>query len=145
MDKTRPRIVVVSHMCPFPPVHGNRSRFVRLLEWFRDNGFAVTFILQPLDVESVDGLCQLRRLVNRLEVVRPRGLGARVLGRIKDYIRLGKLSGVCGVDVTFRRLSSANPGPLATSAATTISMAGAGLLPVARWSVPCVGTVPLLS
>ena len=78
-------------MCPFPPVHGNRSRFVRLLEWFRDNGFAVTFILQPLDVESVDGLCQLRRLVNRLEVVRPRGLGARVLGRIKDSIRADRV------------------------------------------------------
>ena len=73
MGKSRRRIVVLAHMCPFPPVHGNRSRFVRLLEWFRDNGIAVTFILQPLDVDSPQELHRLRELVDRLEVVRAHG------------------------------------------------------------------------
>jgi glycosyltransferase involved in cell wall biosynthesis len=58
-------------MCPFPPVHGNRARFLALLEWLRDNDFAVTFILQPLDVEDGQGLDQLAELVDRLEVVAP--------------------------------------------------------------------------
>jgi len=58
-------------MCPFPPVHGNRTRFLALLEWLRDNDFAVTFILQPLDVEDGQGLDQLAELVDRLEVVAP--------------------------------------------------------------------------
>ena len=61
----------MSHMCPFPPVHGNRARFLALLEWLRDNDFAVTFILQPLDVEDGQGLDQLAELVDRLEVVAP--------------------------------------------------------------------------
>ena len=74
MGTRRPRIVILAHMCPFPPVHGNRSRFVRLLEWFRANGVSVTFVLQPLDVENAEGLRRLRDLVDRLEVVRSRGL-----------------------------------------------------------------------
>lgn len=77
MLRDRPRVVVVSHLCPFPPVHGNRSRFVGLLEWFRASGIAVTFVLQPIDVEDGEGLSCLRDLVDRLEVVRPHGAGRR--------------------------------------------------------------------
>jgi glycosyltransferase involved in cell wall biosynthesis len=75
--KDRPRVVIVSHLCPFPPLHGNRSRFVGLLEWFRASGIGVTFVLQPLDVEDGEGLSCLRDLVDRLEVVRPHGAGRR--------------------------------------------------------------------
>lgn len=74
MGRHRPRVVIVAHLCPFPPVHGNRSRLVGLLEWFRANGIAVTFILQPLDVEAGDGLSRLRDLVDRLEVVKADGV-----------------------------------------------------------------------
>ncbi len=91
MSKPLPRVVVVSHMCPFPTVHGNRSRFVRLLEWFREKGIAVTFVLQPLDVESADGLRRLRSLVDRLEVVRLRGVAARATEWANDVcIRIAR-------------------------------------------------------
>lgn len=62
-------------MCPFPPVHGNRTRFVGLLKWLRGNNCYVTFILQPLDVEGSHGLDQLANLVDRLEVVLPQDVG----------------------------------------------------------------------
>lgn len=65
----RPRIVVVSQLCPFPSVHGNRARFIRLLQWLKEKQFAVTFVLQPLEVEDPRGLEQLAQLVDRLEVV----------------------------------------------------------------------------
>ena len=110
MRRDRPRVVIVAHFCPFPAVHGNRSRFVGLLEWFRANGIAVTFILQPLDVEGSDGLTQLRPLVDRLEVVRAPGVGqrlatwgrrglrslARVVGR--EAVRHNRGSGEVGAD-----------------------------------------------
>lgn len=92
MRGDRPRVVIVAHFCPFPAVHGNRSRFVGLLEWFRANGIAVTFILQPLDVEGADGLAQLRPLVDRLEVVRARGIGRTLATRSRRGLqRLARL------------------------------------------------------
>jgi len=66
----QPRLVVISHFSPFPPLHGNRTRLARLLQWLRENDFAVTFVLQPLEVDDPRGLGQLARLVDRLEVVR---------------------------------------------------------------------------
>jgi glycosyltransferase involved in cell wall biosynthesis len=83
MTPDRPRVVIVSHLCPFPPVHGNRSRLIGLLEWLRANGIAVTFILQPLDVEGSEGLSRLRDLVDRLEVVRARGIMQSAVLRMK--------------------------------------------------------------
>ena len=64
-----PTIVVVAHMCPFPMVHGNRRRFVSLLSWLKSHGFSVTFVLQPLDVDGPDGVADLRKVVDRLEIV----------------------------------------------------------------------------
>ena len=64
------RIIIVSHFCPFPPVHGNRRRFISLLKWFRSRGFSVIYILQPLDVDDGDGIAQLRTSVDRLDIVR---------------------------------------------------------------------------
>lgn len=87
MRGDRPRVVIVAHMCPFPAVHGNRSRFVRLLEWFRTKGISVTFILQPLDVENSEGLAQLRDLVDRLEVVRAHGIRQDVVAWAKRGCR----------------------------------------------------------
>ena len=57
-------------MCPFPPVHGNRTRFAGVLQWLRMEGYRVSFILQPLDVDDGRGLDQLAELVDRLEVIR---------------------------------------------------------------------------
>jgi hypothetical protein len=56
-------------MCPFPPVHGNRTRFAGILQWLRQQGYRTSFILQPLDVDDGRGLDQLAGLVDRLEVV----------------------------------------------------------------------------
>lgn len=85
MKKTQwPRIVVVSHLCPFPSVHGNRTRLVGLLEWLRHKQFAVTFVLQPVEVEDPRGLGQLARLVDRLEIVQPHGPVSRMLAQMKQ-------------------------------------------------------------
>jgi len=56
-------------MCPFPPVHGNRTRFAGILRWLKQEGYRISFILQPLDVDDGRGLDQLAGLVDRLEVV----------------------------------------------------------------------------
>jgi len=88
----RPRVVIVSHLCPFPPVHGNRARLVGLLEWLRNKSFAITFILQPLDVENAHGVEELARVVDRLDVVRepssPRSLISRVSRIVGSIARL---------------------------------------------------------
>lgn len=76
-------IVVVSHLCPFPTIHGNRSRFVALLTWLKNQGFQLSYILQPVDVDGPDGVRRLRELVDRLEVVPP----PREEGRIKEFLR----------------------------------------------------------
>ena len=68
--RAQPTIVIVSHFCPFPTVHGNRSRLVSLLKWLQGRGFCITYILEPLDVDNSVGLASLRELVDRLEVVR---------------------------------------------------------------------------
>src|SRR5260370_23839801 len=79
----RPRIVVVSHICPFPAVHGNRTRFVALLQWLREAGYELTFILQPLDVDDKNGISRLAEAVDRLEVARPYGLASRAVTGVK--------------------------------------------------------------
>jgi hypothetical protein len=39
----RPTIVVVTHQDPFSPVDGNRTRFAGLLQWFKQEGYRVSF------------------------------------------------------------------------------------------------------
>lgn len=51
-------------------MHGNRTRFASILQWLKQEGYRVSFILQPLDVDDARGLGQLAELVDRLEVVR---------------------------------------------------------------------------
>ena len=65
----RPSIVLVAHFCPFPPTHGNRRRLLTLIRWLKGRGFALTFVLQPMDVEDPRGLAQLEAEVDRLEIV----------------------------------------------------------------------------
>jgi glycosyltransferase involved in cell wall biosynthesis len=80
---TRPTIIVVSHLCPFPTVHGNRRRFVSLLEWLKGRGFSITYVLQPIDVDDEEGIAKLRQLVDRLEIVS--GPYGRVAGSLIRY------------------------------------------------------------
>ena len=63
-------IVVVSHICPFPAIHGNRSRLVALLRWLKSKDFRVTYVLQPLDLDDTSDVSALARLVDQLEIVR---------------------------------------------------------------------------
>ena len=62
-------VLVISHLCPFPRTHGNRSRLLALLSWLRERGFRTTFILQPLDVDDGSGIARLRETVDQLVVV----------------------------------------------------------------------------
>ena len=73
-----PRIVVVSHFCPFPAVHWNRSRLLALLRWLRAQGLQITFVLQPLDVDDRSGISRLAEVVDRLDVVQVHPRGARI-------------------------------------------------------------------
>jgi glycosyltransferase involved in cell wall biosynthesis len=91
-------------------VHGNRTRFAGILEWLKKKDFAVTVILQPLDVEDGRGVEELARVVDRLEVVRSpvsrqgwvsrikqaASVAARLLlpGRIADRLRRGEWTSV---------------------------------------------------
>ena len=72
---------MVSHVCPYPPVHGNRTRFLALLRWLRQAGYRTTFILQPLDVDDKSGLSSLAAMVDRLEVIQPYALQTRIIRR----------------------------------------------------------------
>jgi len=79
----RPRIVVVAHLCPFPAVHGNRTRLAALLRRLRDTGYDVTFILQPLDIEDRQALSELAAIVARLEVVSPQSIRERTVQQVR--------------------------------------------------------------
>ena len=80
-------ILVVSHLCPFPAIHGNRSRLIALLTWLKSKGFRVSYILQPLDVDEAVGLQKLRALVDRLEIVRRPSDGGRIKILLSDAYR----------------------------------------------------------
>lgn len=66
----RPTIIIVSHICPFPSIHGNRSRLVALLRWLKSKSFRVTYVLQPLDVDESSDISALASTVDQLEIVR---------------------------------------------------------------------------
>jgi len=79
----RPAIVVVSHICPFPPIHGNRSRLVALLRWLKSNGFRVTYVLQPLDLDESSDIPALASIVHHLEIVRAPHERLRILSLLR--------------------------------------------------------------
>lgn len=83
-------VLVISHVCPFPTTHGNRSRLLTLLSWLKERGFRVRFILQPLDVDDGRGIPDLRALVHQLVVVPTRRAGGNAVGKafqaVKDHL-----------------------------------------------------------
>jgi glycosyltransferase involved in cell wall biosynthesis len=94
---------VVSQLCPFPAVHGNRTRFLALLQWVRAAGYRITFILQPLDVDDKSGIAHLTEIVDRLEVVEPYDLATRSVRKARRVCsRLGRAL-LPGVLVRFLR------------------------------------------
>jgi glycosyltransferase involved in cell wall biosynthesis len=66
----RPTVILISHFCPYPSTHGNRSRLVSWLAWLRAHGFRVRYILQVLDLEEESALRDLADAVDRLDVIR---------------------------------------------------------------------------
>jgi glycosyltransferase involved in cell wall biosynthesis len=66
----RPTVILVSHFCPYPATHGNRSRLVSWLAWLRAQGFRVRYIFQVLDLEEDSALRDLADAVDRLDVIR---------------------------------------------------------------------------
>ena len=107
-------ILVVSHLCPFPAIHGNRSRLIALLTWLKSKGFRVSYILQPLDVDEAVGVQKLRALVDRLEIVRRPSDGGRIKILLSDAYRRfekkflpGRIAG--WLRNAFRRAEYRNP------------------------------------
>jgi glycosyltransferase involved in cell wall biosynthesis len=113
-DIDRQVIVVVSHLCPFPVIHGNRSRLIALLTWLKSKGFRVSYILQPLDVDEAAGVQKLRALVDRLEIVRRPSEGGRIKIFLSEAYRRfekkflpGRVAGT--LRNAFRRAERRNP------------------------------------
>src|SRR5216684_8305894 len=83
-------VLVISHLCPFPTTHGNRSRLLTLLSWLKERGFRVRFILQPLDVDDGRGIPDLRALVHQLVVVPTGRAGGNAVSKafqaVKDQL-----------------------------------------------------------
>src|SRR6266850_1349749 len=79
----RPLVVIVSHFCPFPVIHGNGSRLVALLRWLKASGFRVSYILQPINADDDGGVRRLRDAVDRLEVIPSPHQSARMTPTVK--------------------------------------------------------------
>ena len=60
-------IVIVSHVIPWPGVHGNEIRLQRLLTWLRNHNFRIILVLTASDVRP-DQQELVRRHVDRLEI-----------------------------------------------------------------------------
>src|SRR5215218_10171014 len=61
MVRQQPTILVVSHVVPCPPSAGNEIRILKMLHWFRGQGYRVVLLLnhEPLAPEQqrdLDGL-----------------------------------------------------------------------------------------
>jgi glycosyltransferase involved in cell wall biosynthesis len=71
-------ILIVSNICPFPPRTGISVRIANLLEWLRGEGYEITYVLQPIDVESKRDLRDLKAKVASLIVVQEHSATQRV-------------------------------------------------------------------
>lgn len=103
-NRARPRILMVTHVMPFPPAAGNEIRIYKMLSWFRRKGYSVTLVLKPLGDTEVPNQCivglrdvvdELHVFDNRIVLPRPGGATAKPvqidadiddaeLGRIQD-------------------------------------------------------------
>lgn len=66
----RPRVLMVTHVVPYPPGAGNEIRIYKLLKWLSREGWGITLILKPLgDVELTnESVIGLRDVVDDLHV-----------------------------------------------------------------------------
>ncbi|NEW89229.1 glycosyltransferase [Rhodopseudomonas sp. WA056] len=63
------RILMVTHVIPFPPAAGNEIRILNMLNWMRRQRYQVTLIICPLDGNIPDdATTALRDLVHELHV-----------------------------------------------------------------------------
>jgi glycosyltransferase involved in cell wall biosynthesis len=67
---TRPHVLMVTHVLPYPPAAGNEIRIYKMLKWFRHKGYGVTLVLKPLGDTEVTNECilGLRDVVDNLHV-----------------------------------------------------------------------------
>jgi glycosyltransferase involved in cell wall biosynthesis len=56
-DPDAPRIMMVTHVLPYPPAAGNEIRIFRMLQWFKTKGYRISLILKPLGNEEVSNEC----------------------------------------------------------------------------------------
>jgi len=106
----RPTVILISHFCPYPATHGNRSRLASWLAWLRAQGFRVRYIFQVLDLEEDRALRDLADVVDRLDVIRSPfqgpGLGLSVRRVVGKMVR--RLLPKASADV-LRRLFDPSP------------------------------------
>jgi glycosyltransferase involved in cell wall biosynthesis len=99
------RLLMVTHVVPYPPAAGNEYRINKLLCWLRDEGYQVILVLRPMLTHPIDAqrAANIAKLVHRLHIIGPRRSDRPALlapvwdrahavgGRIRDglYNRLG--------------------------------------------------------
>jgi glycosyltransferase involved in cell wall biosynthesis len=77
--QTRPHVLMVTHVLPYPPAAGNEIRIYKMLKWFRHKGYGVTLVLKPLGDTEVTNECVLglRDVVDNLHIFDNRVMPAR--------------------------------------------------------------------
>ena len=74
--KHRCRILMVTHVIPYPPSAGNEIRIFKLLSWLKEQGYFTTLILKPLGDQEIPNNCliELKKLVADLHIYDNRSL-----------------------------------------------------------------------
>lgn len=64
---SRPHLLMVTHVVPFPPGAGNEIRIYRMLQWFRRIGMRVSLVIRPLGEDvSNESIAGISRVVDDL-------------------------------------------------------------------------------
>lgn len=88
-------IIIVSFICPIPPIQGNHLAIYQLISWLKHQGYKVIFVLQVSSL-SPELRHQLEELVERLIVIEARTLSAKkplkqlLLKNIETFLNKGQ-------------------------------------------------------
>lgn len=82
LSDKRHTVIIVSHVCPVPPVQGNRQVICHLISWLRDQGYRVAFVYQAHGI-SPEERKDLEERVDALVISKDEGRAAGLRNRLK--------------------------------------------------------------
>lgn len=65
----RKRILMVSHMAPYPPRAGNEQHLYRMLRWMKEAGYEVIYVLHPHEPLTAENIAASEKLVHKLHIL----------------------------------------------------------------------------